>query len=191
MDISDILHQVFSDSVIVAGLSKLKTFDEYTYEHSVDVCVSSIQLGETYYYSYDNLIRLAKAAVLHDIGKLRVPIEILNSPNKLTQTEWVRMKMHPVYSAEWVLDNLGDKQIATAVLMHHERVNGDGYPLGLNGSQLTMDSRIIAVADIYNALKTKRTYRNTIWEDDRIYNEFKQMQGVDLHVVDEFYKILT
>lgn len=188
--IEKILRVVYSDDVIIKGLARLKDFDEYTYQHSVDTCISAIQLGIKYYYNEENLLYLAKAAILHDIGKLRIPIEIINGSQPLTPEERDLINMHPFYSAEWVLKYLKDKRIATAVLMHHERADGSGYPLGRTAIQIPMDARIIAVADIYNALKASRSYRHDIYEDEQILDIFKKTKGIDLYVVDELYKTI-
>ena len=77
------------------------------------------------------------------------------------------------------------------MIAHHEKLNGSGYPLGLAGSQISLDARILAIADIYQALKSKRTYKQKIWSDDEILQEFKKMDGIDIHIVEEYYKLLT
>lgn len=191
MDIIDIIKEAGEDPLVKEGLRELHDYDILTYNHSVDVCESAVSLGLSYYYNRDKLILLAKAALLHDIGKMKIPLQILYSSHALSEQDWAIMKLHPVYSATWVLEHLGDQKIASIVIAHHEKLNGSGYPLGLAGSQISLDARILAVADIYQALKNKRTYKQKIWSDDEILQEFKEMSGIDIHVVEEYYKLLT
>lgn len=191
MNVNDIIKEAGEDPLVKEGLRELHDYDILTYNHSVDVCKSAVSLGLSYYYSINKLILLARAALLHDIGKMKIPLSILYSSHALSEQDWTIMKLHPVYSATWVLEHLGDQRIASIVIAHHEKLNGSGYPLGLAGSQISLDARILAIADIYQALKSKRTYKQKIWSDDEILQEFKKMDGIDIHIVEEYYKLLT
>lgn len=191
MNVNNIIKEAGEDPLVKEGLSELHDYDILTYNHSVDVCESAISLGLSYYYSKDRLILLARAALLHDIGKMKIPLQILYSSHALSEQDWAIMKLHPVYSATWVLEHLGNQKIASIVIAHHEKLDGSGYPFGLAGSQISLDARILAIADIYQALKNKRTYKQKIWSDDEILQEFENMDGIDIHVVEEYYKLLT
>lgn len=191
MNVNNIIKEAGEDPLVKEGLRELHDYDILTYYHSVDVCESAISLGLSYYYSKDRLILLARAALLHDIGKMKMPLQILYSSHALSEQDWAIMKLHPVYSATWVLEHLGDQKIASIVIAHHEKLDGSGYPFGLAGSQISLDARILAIADIYQALKNKRTYKQKIWSDDEILQEFENMGGIDIHVVEEYYKLLT
>lgn len=191
MNVNNIIKEAGEDPLVKEGLRELHDYDILTYNHSVDVCESAISLGLYYYYSKDRLILLARAALLHDIGKMKIPLQILYSSHALSEQDWAIMKLHPVYSATWVLEHLGNQKIASIVIAHHEKLDGSGYPFGLAGSQISLDARILAIADIYQALKNKRTYKQKIWSDDEILQEFENMDGIDIHVVEEYYKLLT
>lgn len=191
MNVNNIIKEAGEDPLVKEGLRELHDYDILTYNHSVDVCESAISLGLSYYYSKDRLILLARAALLHDIGKMKIPLQILYSSHALSEQDWAIMKLHPVYSATWVLEHLGNQKIASIVIAHHEKLDGSGYPFGLAGSQISLDARILAIADIYQALKNKRTYKQKIWSDDEILQEFENMDGIDTHVVEEYYKLLT
>jgi HD-GYP domain-containing protein (c-di-GMP phosphodiesterase class II) len=191
MNVNNIIKEAGEDPLVKEGLRELHDYDILTYNHSVDVCESAISLGLSYYYSKDRLILLARAALLHDIGKMKIPLQILYSSHALSEQDWAIMKLHPVYSATWVLEHLGNQKIASIVIAHHEKLDGSGYPFGLAGSQISLDARILAIADIYQALKNKRTYKQKIWSDDEILQEFENMDGIDIHVVEEYYKLLT
>lgn len=191
MNVNNIIKEAGEDPLVKEGLRELHDYDILTYIHSVDVCESAIYLGLSYYYSKDRLILLARAALLHDIGKMKIPLQILYSSHALSEQDWAIMKLHPVYSATWVLEHLGNQKIASIVIAHHEKLDGSGYPFGLAGSQISLDARILAIADIYQALKNKRTYKQKIWSDDEILQEFENMDGIDIHVVEEYYKLLT
>lgn len=191
MNVNNIIKEAGEDPLVKEGLRELHDYDILTYNHSVDVCESAISLGLSYYYNKDRLILLARAALLHDIGKMKIPLQILYSSHALSEQDWTIMKLHPVYSATWVLEHLGDQKIASIVIAHHEKLDGSGYPFGLAGSQISLDARILAIADIYQALKNKRTYKQKIWSDDEILHEFENMAGIDIHVVEEYYKLLT
>ena len=191
MNVNNIIKEAGEDPLVKEGLRELHDYDILTYNHSVDVCESAISLGLSYYYSKDRLILLARAALLHDIGKMKIPLQILYSSHALSEQDWAIMKLHPVYSATWVLEHLGNQKIASIVIAHHEKLDGSGYPFGLAGSQISLDARILAIADIYQALKNKRTYKKKIWSDDEILQEFENMDGIDIHVVEEYYKLLT
>lgn len=191
MNVNNIIKEAGEDPLVKEGLRELHDYDILTYNHSVDVCESAISLGLSYYYSKDRLILLARAALLHDIGKMKIPLQILYSSHAVSEQDWAIMKLHPVYSATWVLEHLGNQKIASIVIAHHEKLDGSGYPFGLAGSQISLDARILAIADIYQALKNKRTYKQKIWSDDEILQEFENMDGIDIHVVEEYYKLLT
>lgn len=189
-DAKELIREAMSDNILRSGLDELNNYNTLTYYHSIDVCKSAIELGQSYFYNDDHLLKLAKAALLHDIGKLKVPTSILCSTQSLTDESWFVIKMHPMYSATWVLENMGDQEIASIVIAHHEKLNGSGYPLGLRGSQISLDARILAIADIYQALRNKRTYKLKIWSKDEILNEFKSTKGIDIHIVEEYFKLL-
>ena len=117
MNVNNIIKEAGEDPLVKEGLRELHDYDILTYNHSVDVCESAISLGLSYYYNKDRLILLARAALLHDIGKMKIPLQILYSSHALSEQDWAIMKLHPVYSATWVLEHLGDQKIASITMV--------------------------------------------------------------------------
>ncbi len=142
------------------SIAEIKSFDEYTYHHSLSVAILSMSIGLQMGISGRQLTRLGLAAILHDIGKASIPAEILHKPTPLTNEEHAIMQMHPHYGASYILrSSYGNEELWRAVLFHHERPDGAGYPKGLKGEQIPLWSRIIAVADVYDALTSHRPHR--------------------------------
>jgi putative nucleotidyltransferase with HDIG domain len=131
----------------------------YTGRHSVGVARFSVAIGDVLGYGADELRDLRRAALLHDIGKLGVSNLILDKPGKLDAEEWVQMRRHPALTVK-ILERVGAfRDLAATAGAHHERLDGSGYHLGLTGDQLNRDARILAVADVFEALTAERPYR--------------------------------
>ena len=161
MSVADTIMQSFYSSKSVAiSVDALKVSDEYTFKHSVDVGAMAMiiarKLGETNKFMQD----IALAGVLHDLGKSKIPNEILNKPSKLDDDEWIIMKQHPVYSYR-MIENIDDipKEVKKAVLEHHENIDGTGYPLGIKDDMICKMAKILTIADVYDALVTERPYK--------------------------------
>jgi HD-GYP domain-containing protein (c-di-GMP phosphodiesterase class II) len=167
--IESIIREILSNDVGVINICNLKTFDDYTYAHSTDVCTLSLILGMAMDLNREQLKTLATAAILHDIGKMMVPKEILNKPGKLTDEEFEEMKKHSMYGYELLKgEQLVSEEVYTGILCHHEKWNGAGYPYGLKGNNINLYSRIIAIADVYDALVSDRPYRKG-WSPSEAY----------------------
>ena len=131
----------------------------YTGRHSEGVARISVAIGDVLGYGADELRDLRRAALLHDIGKLGVSNLILDKPGKLDAEEWVQMRRHPALTVK-ILERVGAfRDLAATAGAHHERLDGGGYHLGLTGEQLSRDARILAVADVCEALTAERPYR--------------------------------
>ena len=162
--ITDIIEQILSSKTMVASATSLKSFDNYTYQHCVDVGIISILIGREFKMTRSQLEFLGKAAFFHDIGKMFISKNILNKPSALTEEEFKEIKKHPqlgYYCLETVLKQ--PKELCNCVLYHHERYEGGGYPDGLVGDDIPLMSRIIAVADVYDAITSKRVYKDAIY----------------------------
>jgi len=161
--VNEIIDQLLSRESVVVNLTDIRSLDDYTFGHSVNVCVLSLITGITLGYGREELFRLGMGAVLHDIGKVRVPEEILNKPGSLTGEEFEVVKQHTVYGYE-LLRSLPDVGHASAyvALQHHERHDGQGYPEGLRGDEIHPFARIVAVADVFDALTSDRVYRRAL-----------------------------
>ena len=151
-----------SDSMIVETIN-LSSYDNYTYTHSVNVDILSVILGVACGLRDDELRKLSQAALLHDIGKTCVPLEILNKPGPLDEEEWEEMKKHPLYGYNMLKDNYDVSSVTrNAILSHHENVDGSGYPRKLNSENIHLFAKIIHIADVYDALTTKRVYKDAM-----------------------------
>jgi len=176
------------------NLARLKTKDDYTYMHSVAVCALMIALGKQLGLTGADLKEAGLAGLLHDVGKMMIPEEVLNKPGKLTDEEFEIIKGHPLKG--WELLNGSPDITATALdvcLHHHERVDGKGYPDKLSGDKLTLFARMGAVCDVYDALTSNRCYKNG-WEpadtirkmaewknghfDERVFQAFVKTIGI-------------
>lgn len=159
--VEHIVEEILAGKEVIGNLTEICSADVYTYAHSVDVCVLSLTVGVKLGYKKEDLTKLGVGGLLHDLGKARVPPEILNKPGKLTPEEFREIKKHPAYGYKMVLEsgNGIDPRSAAVILNHHERYDGTGYPRGLKGDEIDEMSAICAVADVYNAITTDRVYR--------------------------------
>ncbi len=156
----DIIEQVIENETILLQLTGIKDIDNYTFLHSVDVCIYSTIMGKKLGYSKEALVELGMGAILHDIGKCKVPVEILKKPDKLTDSEFREMKLHPVYGCEIIKSVYGlNSKIANIAFQHHEKWDGTGYPLGVRERIINPFSRIVTLADVYDALTSDRIYK--------------------------------
>ncbi len=138
----------------------VKAKDDYTFEHNIGVGIIATLIGSWMNLSEEELSTLSLAATLHDIGKVKVPSAILNKPGKLTDEEFEIVKKHTVYGYELLKDAAGiNPRVALVALQHHEREDGRGYPYGLEKSRIDPFSAIVAIADIFHAMSSKRPYR--------------------------------
>lgn len=138
-------------------INKVDEKDKYTKNHCQHVMDYSIAISRKMKCSAQITERLAISALFHDVGKCNIPDEILNKPERLTPEERKFIYKHPLKSKELVESNFGE-EIANIVLCHHERQNGSGYPQGIPGEMIPLEAKIIAVADSFDAMTTKRPY---------------------------------
>ena len=160
-------------------LEKLKSHDEETYKHCLRVSHLCRFLGEQIELSpYDCLVAQF-AGLLHDIGKMDVPVEVINKPSKLDDKEYARMKTHAERSAELMVNLESSsffKDVQMAVLHHHERIDGKGYPFGLVGEEIPYISRLILVVDTVDAMSQDRAYRKGL-PMEIVYQELEKHAG--------------
>ncbi len=153
----------------------------FTATHSTSVAIVARELGRLLNFSERECLMLDIAGHLHDIGKLAIPLSILEKNDKLTPDEWKVMKTH-TYFTYIVLDHIDNpvfKVINEWAALHHEKIDGSGYPFKIDIKDLTVGSRILAVADMFTALAESRPYRNAM-DDDMIKNELKKAKGKSL-----------
>lgn len=171
-------------------VSEVEKKDFYTYKHSERVALLAVKVAKKMMLPKDKLENVYISSLLHDIGKVHTPSEILNKPGKLTVEEYEIVKKHPADGAKMVKD-LYYEGIATIIEQHHERLNGSGYPNGLKGDQISLEARIIAVSDTFDAMTEDRAYRKAFSKDYAL-NELKRMVTThyDPVVVTAFEEVL-
>lgn len=145
---------------LVFCLSKVRSVNEYTYTHSLNVSLLCSLLGSWLNLGHDHIEQLSYCGILHDIGKSKIPSEILDKPTPLTEQEFAEIKKHPIEGYKLLENNeqIG-RDVASAVLMHHEREDGSGYPFGLKSKQIHYYAKILAVVDIYDAMTSNRAHK--------------------------------
>ena len=143
-------------------LHSLRQFDDLTYAHSVNVALVASIIGEWLGYSEEDVHVLTLCGLLHDIGKVRIPRKILEKPGKLTPTEFEVMKAHVNEGYDIIKDKDIDSRVKEACLLHHEKCDGTGYPFGLTSEKIPDFAKIIAIADIYDAMTSDRVYRSAV-----------------------------
>jgi len=157
--VSEFTDQLLSSNALVYSLNELRSQDDYTFAHSVNVCVLSLLTGITLGYTNTRLMELGLGAMLHDIGKMKVPTELLNKPGKLTEEEFSIIKQHAFWGYE-LIQNAGNLGEVPAIIayQHHESLDGSGYPLGVAGDQFNEYAQIVSIADKFDALTANRVY---------------------------------
>lgn len=159
--VGQLLEQTLSQPGASVLLSTMKSHDEYTFYHSVNVCILSITLGRSIGMDEDALGLMALGALLHDIGKLRVDAAILQYPGRLNPAQWAEIKLHPQEGALAILAaaDAGQEVAAVVALEHHGRFDGAGYPPSSGSREQHLFSRVVTAVDVYDALTTRRSYR--------------------------------
>ncbi len=154
-----IVDSIFTQQDALLPLARLKQHDNYTFQHSVSVCALMTAFARTLEVPHETIREIAVGALLHDVGKARVPDEILNKPGKLTDAEFDRMKSHVVQSKIILQATPGISPIALDVAaQHHERFDGSGYPNKLAGQGISLYGRMGAIVDVYDAITSDRVY---------------------------------
>lgn len=160
---NNIYDKVLEVDYVMKYILDLQNTDEYTFVHSVNVAFYSMLIGKWMKMSEHEIKMLIQAGILHDIGKIKVDNKILNKPGKLTDEEFQEMKNHPLYGYDMIKESTDiDDKIKKAVLFHHERMDGSGYPYKLAGSEISLYARIIAIADTYDAMTSNRVYKKKV-----------------------------
>ena len=173
-------------------LVPLREMDEYTFTHSLNVCLLNIAQASSLGIEGAMLHDVGLSAMLHDVGKLFLPVEVLNKPGKLDDKEWELLKEHPVKGAEYLVKTPGVPRMAVNnAYEHHMRFDQRGYP-GVNSDwQQSLCSQITAISDIYDALRTKRPYREPMPVDEALAS-ISQVAGTQLHplLVENFLHLM-
>jgi putative nucleotidyltransferase with HDIG domain len=155
---NNLIKSLKTKSELFNYLNHLKSVDEYTYSHSLNVSMLCNIFGQWLHLDKEEIENLTISGLLHDIGKLAIDPKIINKPGKLTEDEFAIIEKHPELGFNLVKDFDIPQEIKLGILMHHEKIDGSGYPLKLKDSQIHDFAKIIAIADIYDALTSVRSY---------------------------------
>lgn len=184
---NELMKTIVDSDAVAVDISMLKVSDEYTFKHSVDVATMSMIIGKKYGLSDKMLRDLGVAGLLHDVGKSRIPNEVLNKPGRLTDEEFTLMKKHTLFGYDILKKrNEFSNAIMCGVLQHHEKINGRGYPMGNNADKIHLYAKIIAVADIYDALVTERPYKSAFPKSEAIEMIMTMTDELDLQIMKSF-----
>lgn len=165
----EILNNILDNENIMLSLVDIKNMDNYTYQHSVNVAIISVVIGVGLKLSKRDLLNLCIGALLHDIGKAFIPNDIIKKPSSLTEEEFKLIKTHPQKGYDYLFNNFNISSSSKLIIkQHHERVDGLGYPNKLKSDSIFRLSKIVSIADVYDALTSNRPYRKPIHANDAV-----------------------
>jgi len=191
-----IVDQVLNNEASLVGLTTLRDYDEYTFTHSVNVCIFSVALGRKLGLSKLQLYDLGIAALFHDVGKSRVPLEVLNKQGGLSDEEWRIMQAHPWLGVLTLFGLRGYGEIPYRGMIvayeHHMKTDLTGYPKSLRARELSIYSKIVAVADGFDAATSRRVYQTVPIQPDQVLKEMWEnpRRGYDSVVVKAFINLI-
>lgn len=180
------------DQEMILPLLELKEFDQYTTTHSLNVSVLVMALAESLGLAQQDIRTFGIAGLLHDLGKVHIPPDILNKPGKLTDDERAVMQAHPVMGAKMIIESGRRLDLAAAVAHeHHIMINGHGYPTHHFRRDCHKASKLVHVCDVYDALRTRRPYRDA-WEGERVLIYLEERAGTEFEpeAVGAFVKLM-
>ena len=191
-----IVDQVLNNEASLVGLTTLRDYDEYTFTHSVNVCIFSVALGRKLGLTKLQLYDLGMAALFHDVGKSRVPLEVLNKQGGLTDEEWRIMQAHPWLGVLTLFGLRGYGEIPYRGMIvayeHHMKTDLTGYPKSLRPRDLSIYSKIVAVADGFDAATSRRVYQTVPIQPDQVLKEMWEnpRRGYDSVIVKAFINLI-
>jgi HD-GYP domain-containing protein (c-di-GMP phosphodiesterase class II) len=194
--VDDQMGFVMSNPGAVQSLMSITEHDYYTYTHSVNVAIYLVGLGEQMKLTSEEIHMLSLGGMLHDLGKAKISLEIINSTGKLTDEEFDEMQKHPDYGVELLekIDKISKvpKKCFFAISDHHERFCGGGYPKGCAGEDIHLFGRMTKVCDVFDALSTKRSYKDAMTSFDSLkLMKEKMIHEFDPNVFDEFLRLMV
>ncbi|HEX6162704.1 MAG TPA: HD-GYP domain-containing protein [Vicinamibacterales bacterium] len=190
--VDSLAQAVSSNRTALIALTALKNYDNYTFTHMVNVSILTMSQARALGIDGSTLRELGLAALMHDIGKVRTPTEILNKPEKLTDSEFTVMRMHVVDGAEILRRTPEMPAVAPVIAFeHHLRLDGTGYPFGVKRNGLNIGTMLCSIADVYDAMRSQRAYQQA-FPSDRILEVMKRNDGhqFDQHLVRRFTQLL-
>lgn len=187
---SKMCESISDNPIIIKSLDRIRKLDNYTFKHSINTSLYSMLIAIWMNQSNKEIINATQAGILHDIGKIYIPYEILNKETKLTEEEYEEIKKHTLYGY-FLLNNFSEfnQEVKKAVLFHHERIDSLGYPLGAKPDSVGITSKIVAVADVYDAMTTDRVYKMSISSSEAVnYLSTDGMKILDNNIIKVFKK---
>lgn len=191
--VNQIIDEILSSEVVTFNLSQLREVDHYIFDHSVNVCILSVITGIYMGFNKVRLIELGIGALLHDIGKILVPQDVLNKPDRLEDDEYGILKLHSLrgYEALKHTKQFSDATLET-VLSHHERCDGNGYPMGRVKDEIHVYAKIVAVADVFDAITADKVYRKKEDPYKAMYTIIDELDSkFDREIVKKFLKVVA
>lgn len=183
----ELMRAISDNEAIAVDISTLKISDEYTFKHSVDVATMAMIVAKQHGLNNREVYEIGIAGLLHDLGKSKIPNEVLNKPGRLTDEEFAIMKQHSVYGYEILKEKEGySPAILLGVLQHHEKMNGKGYPMGVSSEKMHLFAKILSIVDIYDALVTERSYKKAFSQRDAVEMIMSMTQELDFGVMKSF-----
>ena len=161
-DVSKILQQCGSNIELFNMLHCIRHYDDTTYLHSLNVSLICNIIGKWLHFSTEDLEVITLCGLLHDIGKLLIPSDIITKPARLTDEEFSTIKTHTLRGYHILKDKNIDRRIMLSALLHHERCDGSGYPYGFAGNQIDQFAKLVSIADVYDAMTCARVYRGPL-----------------------------
>ena len=166
---NEIIQELVARKNLMINLVDIKSMDNYTYQHSVNVSVLSLVLGIQLQLNKVELYKLCTGALLHDIGKVFIPKEIIQKKDKLTSEEYAIIKEHTTRGYDYLKNNIDISPVSRIIILqHHEKIDGTGYPEGKKGDKINKLAKIVAIADVYDALTSDRPYRRALSPNEAI-----------------------
>ena len=193
--VQGIVDQILNEEASLIGLTTIRDYDEYTFTHSVNVCIFSVALGKRLGFSKLQLYDLGMAALFHDIGKSRVPSEVINKADGLTEDEWRLVAAHPWMGALSLFQLRGQQELPYRAMVvaheHHMKMDLTGYPRPLRPRTMSMFSKIVAVADGFDAATSRRSYQTVPMSPAQVMMEMRDnpRRGMDPVVVKAFINL--
>jgi HD-GYP domain-containing protein (c-di-GMP phosphodiesterase class II) len=176
--VNSMVDSILRNHDALASLTRLKSYDEYIFVHSLDVCILSLSMARHLSLPREEMVEIGIGALLHDVGKMKIPPQILKKPATLSEKEWVEVRKHPIYSLEIIEESKGiSEQAKQLALQHHERYNGNGYPFGLKGEAISLCGQIAGIIDFYDAVTTDRPFQKAVQPHEAIRQLYEKGLG--------------
>ena len=173
LTVESCLDSVLRNPNAMLWMSKVRETNTYTADHSLNVCILCIAFGRQLGYTKDELFSLGMCGLLHDVGKMRIPDTLLNKPGSLNPKEWKQMQAHVVFGRNLLMTSPGIGHSVDVAYSHHERIDGEGYPRGLDGSQISQYTKIVSLADSFDAMTAERPYKKAMTPSKAVKEIYK------------------